>query len=437
MSYALWVGIQCRIINYGPLPTAYRLQSTTYYLLPTTHYLSMTHKIYLLNKRVADVSAKMMTWEVTTSFDGVLSEAELRKRFLEEFGECEGMCYANDKKANSAGGIDKRCSNRLFFWPLVSFNASDGRKHRYLVAVASEPLACYRKRFDRCLPRQVALYALADKILRGTCVWNIVGRNASVAENGNLLFVALWKNVLYVLVFMKGRLCHWSEDFGYGETFDECCQKRVERFKVFLKNDELFAEAYASDAFGEACLHGDEPMDCDELFRWGCKDPFWRHLDLDEDGGLKLREKHRYFWGISLLFVVCLLFVSLCENFWNSWFGWENGSDVQINNMDKVSPVELSLPATHDLEKMAWAEGHRDMLPAKWKPASRTNCLLPDFRLLGIVGGRTALVLTAAGETKTLLPGDLFSQYRVTRIGKDDVVLKCGKEEVRYEVGTR
>ena len=393
--------------------------------------------MFFLHKHIAPVAARMMTWEVTTSFDGILSEAELRKRFLDEFGNCECVCCTDDEKTDNASCIDKRCSCRLFFWPLVSFNTSDGRKHRYLVAVANEPLACYRKKFDRCLPRQVALYALADKILRGTYAWNIVEKKIHVEDNGNLLFVARWKNVLYVLVFMNGRLCHWSEDFGYGETFDEYCRKRVENFKSFLKNDELFSDAYASDSFGVAYLHGEEMMNYDELFRWGCKDPFWRHLDLDEDGSLKLCEKRRYFLCTLLLSVLCLSIASLYGNIWNEWLGWDNGSEVQINHLDKVAPVELSLPAEYNLEKMAWAEGHRDLLPAKWKPTSRTNCLLPEFRLLGIVSNRTALVLTAAGETKILLPGDLFSRYRVKRIGKDYVVLKCGMKEVRYEVGTR
>ena len=105
-------------------------------------------------KKVAPVAARMMTWEVTTSFDGTLTETELRKRFDEDF-----------RDVFNAGFADGECA--VFFWPLVSFNASDGRKHRYLVAEAEEPLENYRKTFDRCLPKQIELYAIADKILRG------------------------------------------------------------------------------------------------------------------------------------------------------------------------------------------------------------------------------------------------------------------------------
>ena len=147
-------------------------------------------------KRIAPVAARMMTWEVTTAFDGTFTETELHKRFDEDFRDV----FVTE--------------SRVFFWPLVSFNASDGRKRRYLVVVADEPLENCRKKFDCCLPKQIALYGIADKILRGK--WDGV----DVAENGNLLFVALWKHRLYILVFMEGRLCHWSEEYGYGESLD-------------------------------------------------------------------------------------------------------------------------------------------------------------------------------------------------------------------------
>ena len=162
----------------------------------------MTNNIFLWNKRIAPVSARMMTWEVTTAFDGMLTETELQKRFDEEFQGVQSACDVN-----------MGCSeNRVLFWPLVSFNASDGRRHRYLVAIANEPLLPYRKKFDRCLPIQVTLYGIADKILREEQV-DFVGvgymenRAEIVSRNdGNLLLVTLWNKTLYILVFMKGRL---------------------------------------------------------------------------------------------------------------------------------------------------------------------------------------------------------------------------------------
>ena len=413
-------------------------------------------------KKVAPVAARMMTWEVTTSFDGTLTETELRKRFDEDF-----------RDVFNAGFADGECA--VFFWPLVSFNASDGRKHRYLVAVAEEPLENYRKTFDRCLPKQIALYAIADKILRGE--WDsyraiesafaesacnesgseYCSANFPVAEDGNLLLVALWNNVLYVLVFVNGRLCHWSEDFGYGDSIDEQCRNRVERFKSFLKTDDLFANAdvaSAKNSFGEVYVSCNHLTDMDELFRTGARDPFWLQLDLDKCETMKACEKRRWVLSFSLLFALCMAFALMCGNFgsWNRPWEWLRAwSGVELAHDASVAPVELSLPAVRDLEKIAWAEGHRDLLPAKWgrlrddvavdEPRGRlqnwSGCDSSAFKLLGIVGGRAALVTTAAGEMKTLSAGDSLFSYRVKAIGMDEVVLRCGIKEVRYAIQAR
>ncbi len=416
--------------------------------------------MFFLNKHIAPVSARMMTWEVTTAFDGTLTETELRKRFDEDF---QDACVT---------GVE----NRVFFWPLISFNATDGRKHRFLVSVANEPLACYRKKFDRCLPRQIALYAVADKILRGE--WDsyraiesafaeldcnesgseYCSANFPVAEDGNLLLVALWNSVLYVLVFVKGRLCHWSEDFGYGDSIDERCRNRVERFKSFLKTDDLFANAdvaSAKNSFGEVYVSCNHLTDMDELFRTGARDPFWLQLDLDKCETMKACEKRRWVLSFSLLLALCMAFALMCGNFgsWNRpWEWFRSWSGVELAHDASVAPVELSLPAVRDLEKIAWAEGHRDLLPAKWgrlrddvavnEPRgrlrnSRSVCDSSVFKLLGIVGGRAALVTTAAGEMKTLSAGDSLFSYRVKAIGMDEVVLRCGIKEVRYAIQAR
>lgn len=380
-------------------------------------------------KKVAPVAARMMTWEVTTSFDGTLSETELRKRFDEDF---------NDVFV---------AESRVFFWPLVSFNASDGRKHRYLVAVADEPLENYRKKFDRCLPKQIALYAIADKILRGEwdgenclkCDESCAGRGGesveldnNCAENGNLLFVALWNHCLYILVFMEGRLCHWSEECGYGELYDDACRERVARFKEFLKADELFAKMNDMGTFDEVSPN------MDGLFLEAARDPFWLCKDLDECDSMKSCEQRRWMIRIAALLV-------LCVGIWAI-------DDGQLDSFVDVAPVELSQPAARDLEMLAWAEGHRDLLPAKWtlgrenfadgvasenRWISRKVCDSSEFRLLGIVGGRVALVKTSAGETKTLSVGDSLSRYRVKQIGMNDVVMRCGRKEIRYAVKVR
>ena len=388
-------------------------------------------------KKVAPVAARMMTWEVTTAFDGMPTETELRKRFDEDFRE-----------VFNAGFADGECA--VFFWPLVSFNASDGRKHRYLVAVAEEPLENYRKTFDRCLPKQIELYAIADKILRGEwdgenclkcdetcagCGGECVVFDNNCAENGNLLFVAFWGHCLYILVFMEGRLCHWSEEYGYGEVFDDACRARVARFKEFLKADELFAKMNDVGEFGEG-----SPK-VDELFQVAVRDPFWCGKDLDECDSMKPCELRRWVMSSVALLVFCASVFAMCGGSLNLLCA-KFFDDELRNSFVDVAPVELSQPAARDLEMLAWAEGHRDLLPAEWTLgraglSSRGACDSSEFSLLGIVGGRVALVKTSAGETKTLSVGDSLSRYRVKRIGMNDVVMRCGRKEVRYAVKMR
>ncbi len=388
-------------------------------------------------KKVAPVAARMMTWEVTTAFDGTLTETELRKRFDEDFRE-----------VFNAGFADGECA--VFFWPLVSFNASDGRKHRYLVAVADEPLENYRKTFDCCLSKQIALYAIADKVLRGEwggesclkcdetcagCGGECVVFDNNCAENGNLLFVALWEHCLYILVFMEGRLCHWSEEYGYGEVFDDACRERVARFKEFLKADELFAKMNGVGEFGEG-----SPK-VDELFQVAVRDPFWRGKDLDECDSMKTCEQRRWIMSAVALLVFCACVFAMCGGSLNLLCA-KFFDDEFHNSFVNVAPVELSQPAARDLEMLAWAEGHRDLLPAKWTLgraglSSRGACDSSEINLLGIVGGRVALVKTSAGETRTLSVGDSLSRYRVKRIGMNDVVMRCGRKEVRYAVKMR
>ena len=391
-------------------------------------------------KKVAPVAARMMTWEVTTSFDGTLTETELRKRFDEDF-----------RDVFNAGFADGECA--VFFLPLVSFNASDGRKHRYLVAESEEPLENYRKTFDRCLPKQIALYAIADKILRGEwdgenclkCDEACVGRGracaelnndcAEVAENGNLL-------------------CHWSEEGGYGETFDDACRERVARFKEFLKADELFAKMNDVGEFVVCCEKVgtvEESLHVKDLFQVATRDPFWCGKDLDACDSMKPCERRRWIMSAVALFAFCACVFAMCGGSLNLLYE-KFFDDEKFNLFIDAAPVELSQPAARDLEMLAWAEGHRDLLPAKWTlgragfvdgvasrswRTSRGTCDSSEFSLLGIVGGRVALVKTSAGETKTLSVGDSLSRYRVKQIGMNDVVMRCGRKEVRYALKMR
>ena len=179
----------------------------------------------------------MMTWEVTTAFDGTLTETELRKRFDEDFGaDCVGK---------SANHEEKCAEHRVFFWPLVSFNASDGRKHRYLVVCANETLAEYRKKFERCLPKQIALYKIADKILRGKdddledCLVTAFGEgdcaetHCSTDCDGNLLLAALWNGVSMCLFLWKDGYVIGLKNVAMEVPLTKCAIDELNALKVF------------------------------------------------------------------------------------------------------------------------------------------------------------------------------------------------------------
>lgn len=140
-------------------------------------------------RRARAVRAKMFTWEVVTDFDCDAPQESLEEAFAKEFPEMQGSCVA--------------------FWKMVSFNAADGRKHRYLVAVTDVEQEGSMSRGQerraqerRALPESIGLYALADREMR------------SCDCGGNMRFAAVVDGVLYILVFMEGRLCHWSEENG-------------------------------------------------------------------------------------------------------------------------------------------------------------------------------------------------------------------------------
>ena len=196
-----------------------------------------------------------------------------------------------------------------------------------------------------CGSKDKANEGVAECSVAETCV------EKNVANGGNLMFVALWKNVLYILVFMNGRLGHWSEESGYGDCFDEQIAERVRRFKEFLKADELFASA---GAFGEVFVCGDNVPDMDILFQIGAKDSFWRDLDLDESESMKPCEKRRWTMCALMLLTLGVSFAFFSDDSWvmrnvREWCG-------DVVPVKDVAPVELSLPAERDLEKLAWAE---------------------------------------------------------------------------------
>ncbi len=336
------------------------------------------------------VPARMFTWEVVTAFESEPSLPDLQRKFGEEFPE------------------ESRIPS---FWKLVSFNGSAGRSHRYLVAVPeSGRLEPCRGRY---LPAQVGLFGECDDFLRkNDC-------------NGNLRYATVAHGVLYILVFMEGRLCHWSEERGYAET--GLVQERLERFDEFLKRDSLFSTIEKSGVKKFFSVLDD---DADfGAFKSACRDPFWRklHLNLPKSQTFCRHANSRWRGIKSGVWVLLSLasFWALCTAF----FAW-NGESAFADEILLGAP-ELDAPVV-DFEhldtlgmvvrKVSWNA------PAVRNNEKRDDCGRAEIRLQGIVEGKIARIVLADGQRAWLRPGDSFSTFRVKSVGRDRVNLLCGTE---------
>ena len=376
--------------------------------------------------RVAAVEARLWTWEVVTGFDGVLDSKTLRARFAEDFPAVAEACRNGE------------CAAWPIFREMVSFNSTDGRKHRYLVMLANEresekEPAKYRGRGERILPRTAMLYGCADKLMREEDSCESAYCGCSLRESsGNSRFAFLDNGWLYILVFFEGRLCHWSEEPQYNNK--ESVQERLGRFDVFLRNDDLFSRAekwYC--AFMDV---GDvqEP----ERLRWlrrAGRDPFWR---VRTSGKLVLPA---FAAGVALL-----LAVSAC---WNVLSGDLPGAPPEV-----ILPAGTELPALTPAPEMrpseeAVAQFNKSEMRAPFnksdvrgvseigdargtlKPAP--GCDLPPVRLHGVVAGRIFSASIAGASPSWYSLGDTLGPFEVVSIGKDRVQLACGGEtrEVR------
>lgn len=323
------------------------------------------------------VPARMFTWEVVTSFEAEPTLHDLQKKFAEEFP-------------------DVQCNP--VFWKMVSFNSGAGRGHRYLVAVLEADAECVADR--RLLPAQVGLFEVCDRLMR------------KQECGGNLRYSAVVQGVLYVLVFMEGRLCHWSEEQGYGEKQD--CLERLARFDEFLKRDSLFSKVENfADVF-------DENANFDG-FKTACRDPFWRKLDLNAS------TRKRPFYGpwrllLPLICCVCLAFL-----FMNFEIGEADGTDIVLLSAPELDAPEQDFSLLDTLG-MVIRKRAQNIHGGGEDAPSKDACDIAEIRLQGIVEGKIARVVLADHRKSWLRPGDTLSSFRVESIGRDRVNLLCGTE---------
>ena len=368
--------------------------------------------------RVLPAEARLLTWECTTNFDDVPDLRTLESLFEKEFPR---TCC----RLQECGGIYR-------IWHLVSFNSSEGRRSRFLVALVEKP---FEKCKRRVLPAQIWFAAVADQMIRSKNLQAVDGDC-----DGNYLCYGFDENVLRILVFFEGRLCHWSEEV-FAEGLSECVRETkmdqaLERFRRFLKSDALFSRA---KYFEEVRLLGNFSQ---MQFNEACRDSLWRGRDLLKSEAVSMDAAHvvREFaegllgrkWGWLLVLMVIGV----------AWI-WRTDADWNESLKNAVAPVsiELSLPpewaADEELRELNSLQESRGN-----SVAAAPRCKLPDFSLKGVVGEKLAMITLESatgalrGEvSRTLAVGDSLGSFTVRAIGRERMELACGDSLLVRKVG--
>ena len=233
-------------------------------------------------------------------------------------------------------------------------------------------------------------------------------------------FAAVVGGVLYILVFMEGRLCHWSEENGYGGNSNELVAERLERFDAFLAKDPLFSRTSAFDSrFYPEATFG--------MFAEAARDPFWKRLDLygSRTAGLHVGAPVMLF---ALAAVASLGFVTVYP-----------AQGEACEDCSLVAAPELSAVPDEILGDGLWTMGHAE--PKRMHSALGSGgtqpsaCGMPALTIQGTVDGKLAQA-KIAGEVRWLAVGDSVGAFAVVSIGSDRVQFVCNGNAVEVLNGS-
>lgn len=352
-------------------------------------------------RKLLPVQYRLMTWELKVNFDEIPSESFV----LESF--CRDMPNTIERLGGCSG---------IRLWPMVHFNSQEGRKYRYLAAIPMDEsqnvLAVYARRKwlkPRLVPRQFALYGLADQIMKNA------GDDRGGAEHfGNNVFWSIYDGVMYVLVFFEGRLCHWSEENGYDAESGDA-QLRLARLEKFLTQDDLFSR-------GKSFLWQEVEFPKNDVsLKTALKDSFVKGCVLESPSVRNLGIRN---FGVAICFMIaalCLVFFCHREN---------------CEEIPDVAPIELLASPSVDLQP-EYFEERSDEDPQIYFQESKarnvqplndesvSSCQKPPFRLKGIVGNRLVMV-ERNGYISTLARNDSLENFVISSIERDRIFLACG-----------
>ena len=325
--------------------------------------------LFMKNRALA-CKARMFTWEVVTGFDQEISGADLLAVFAKDFP-------------------NMRQGGTPVFWEMIAFNAAEGRRHRFMVAVPCDTVSLPDNGW--VLPESIGLYALADCLVR------------QCDCGGNMRYAAVVDGTLYVLVFMDGRLCHWSEESGYDGDFREILEERLGRFDTFLEKDFLFSRAdlFAKETETEASF---------ELFHEASKDPFWKKLSLVERRSWPGRyPRHVLLPALVVAFSVVL---------WRGVAPWLKEIPETVPPPAVLAP-ELDLPVGELPEYGEW------LMKKPKSVVAEKACSTEYLKIQGTVAGKIAQVRDGNGNALWLGIGESVDNLTVLDIGRNYVEFVC------------
>ena len=347
--------------------------------------------------RAYPIDAKIFTWDCPAEYGECIPPQDVNMAFAKEFPE---TCW----HLKSNGG-------NFAVLPLISFQESHQTVSRCLVAASSVMDRAEKGRSKsrgRLLPRQIALYSVAEALVR----------QATTEDNGgNFWCYALVEGVLYSLVFCEGKLACWSEESVIGGE-GASLEAYLHRFRCFLKTDVFFSQI---GRFAEMEL---QPRFERRNFKKSARSLLWKEVNLR---GVRRSARFEVSW--KMFGMVMLLGLALLYEFWG------NGvkDSLSCENCVESAPVEL-LPAPEMPESAEPVEkGYVEKTYVE-EAVSRKKCSLPDFRLNGVVGDKLAMFSMAA-ESRVASPGDSIGNFTVESISRAGVRLVCGDSVVVRGVG--
>lgn len=343
--------------------------------------------------RAAPTRCALMTWEYCSTFDRVPLLSEIQEMFVKDMPRRVSLC----------GGI-----TGVKMWPLVSFNATEGRLWRYLVALpdgSETAIKSHENISVRLLPEQICLVSLANKFLT----------DQQEGNSGNCVFWGVFHEVLYLLVFFEGRLCHWSEESGY-VGLELLLNERLSRFKVFLERDSLFSRA---DHFEFVELNEIASEFSPQDFVCASRDPFFKPLRLNDSP----KRSRKIPWGIITFMVGTVVIFSL------------RSLSSGIPDVDEVlldlPPVQETVEERRILPSVALADAISEIRHHSFPHKAAAACVPPDVRIKGLVDGKLAVIETG-GLMKSVSVGDTLQSleskgipYVIHGISRDRLRLKC------------